>query len=95
MAISQLVGASPASYGYRRIHALLKRHGLAEAFFGSFKRDYVYQACLETLEKVAHQVPAWIEHYNQHAPHSALGMRSPVEFYAEWRVKNKTRPVQN
>lgn len=24
-------------------------NGLAEAFFGSFKRDYVYQVCLETL----------------------------------------------
>ena len=70
-------------------------NGLAEAFFGSFKRDYVYQACLDTLETVAHQVPAWIAHYNHHAPHSALGMRSPAEFYADWRVKNKTRPVQN
>ena len=69
-------------------------NGLAEAFFGSFKRDYVYQACLETFEKVAHQVPQWIEHYNQEAPHSALGMRSPAECYAEWSVKNKTRPVQ-
>jgi transposase InsO family protein len=55
---------------------------------------YVYQACLETLETVAHQVPQWIEHYNQHAPHSALGMQTPAEFYAEWLVKNKTRPVQ-
>ena len=27
-AISRLLGASPASYGYRRIHALHKRHGL-------------------------------------------------------------------
>ena len=70
-------------------------NGLAEAFFGSFKRDYVYQACLETFEKVAHQVPQWIEHYNQEAPHSALGMLAPAEFYAEWRVKNTKRPVHN
>jgi len=28
-------------------------NGLAEAFFGGFKRDYVYQACLETVEDVA------------------------------------------
>ena len=27
-------------------------NGLAEAFFGSFKRDDVYRACLETLEEV-------------------------------------------
>jgi putative transposase len=70
-------------------------NGLAEAFFGSFKRDYVYQACLETLEDVARQLPGWIEHYNQQAPHSALAMQSPVEFYAQWIVNNKQRPVQN
>ena len=69
-------------------------NGLAEAFFGSFKRDYVYQACLETLDVVRCQVPQWIEHYNQQAPHSALGMRAPAEFYAEWIVKNEKRPVQ-
>ena len=70
-------------------------NGLAEAFFGSFKRDYVYQACLETVEDVARQLLGWIEHYNHQVPHSALGMRSPAECYAEWLVRNKTRPVQN
>jgi putative transposase len=70
-------------------------NGLAEAFFGSFKRDYVYQACLETFETVERQIPVWIDHYNQQAPHSALGMQSPAEFYADWRVKNTKRPVQN
>lgn len=68
---------------------------LAEAFFGSFKRDYVCQASLDTLEAVRRQVPAWIDHYNQEVPHSALKMQSPVEFYAGWLVRNKTRPVQN
>jgi putative transposase len=68
---------------------------LAEAFFGSFKRDYVYQACLDTLEEVRRQVPAWIDHDNREAPHSALGMQSPVECYAAWLVKNKTRLVHN
>ncbi len=28
-------------------------NGLAEVFFGSFKRDYVSQACLETVEDIA------------------------------------------
>ena len=36
----------------------------------------------------------WIEHYNQQAPHSALGMRAPADFYAEWTVKNSRQPVQ-
>ena len=70
-------------------------NGLAEAFFGSFKRDYVYQASLETVEDVARQLPGWIKHYNHQAPHSALGMQSPAEGYARWLVKNKIRPVQN
>ena len=70
-------------------------NGLAEAFFGSFKRDYVYQACLETFEEVARQIPAWIEHYNREAPHSALRMQAPTEFYAAWIVKNEKLPVQN
>ena len=70
-------------------------NGLAEAFFGSFKRDYVYQACLETFEEVARQIPAWIDHYNREAPHSALKMHAPTEFYAAWRVKNEKLPVQN
>lgn len=69
-------------------------NGLAEAFWGSIKRDYVYQACLETLEMTERQIPGWIEHYNHQAPHSALGMQSPAEFYAEWIVKNTKQPVQ-
>ena len=59
-------------------------NGLAEAFFGNFKRDYVYHACLETVEDVARQLLGWIEPYNHQAPHSALGMQSPAECYAEW-----------
>jgi len=70
-------------------------NGLAEAFFGRVKRDYVYQACLETFETVGGQIPGWIEHYNRHAPHSALEMQSPAAFYADWRIKNTQRPVQN
>ena len=69
-------------------------NGMAEAFFGSFKRDYVYQACLETLEDTARQIPGWIADYNQHAPHSALGMRTPAEAYAEWVAKKQQLPVQ-
>ncbi len=70
-------------------------NGLAEAFFGSFKRDYIYPGELENLEAVAQQLPAWIEDCNQIAPHSALGMKSPAQFYAEWLSKNKRMPVQN
>ena len=69
-------------------------NGLAEAFFGSFKRDYVYQACLETLETVAQQIPTWIRHYNQEAPHTTLGMQAPAEFYSAWYLNNGKLPGQ-
>lgn len=59
-------------------------NGVAEAFFGSFKRDYVYQNCIETIEGVQSQIPDWIAHYNQIAPHSSLKMKSPVQFYKDW-----------
>jgi transposase InsO family protein len=66
-----------------------------EAFFGSFERDYVYQARLETLEEVRRQGPAWIGPYNQEAPHSAFGMQLPAEFYAAWLVTSEQQPVKN
>ena len=69
-------------------------NGLVEAFFGGFKRDYVYQGELENREAVARKLPEWIEDYNQIAPHSALGMKSPTEFYADWMSKISTTPVQ-
>lgn len=71
-------------------------NGLAEAFFGSFKRDYVYQGELENMEQVGRKLPGWILDYNEVAPHSALGMKSPAQFYADWmRSKITNLPVQN
>jgi len=69
-------------------------NGLVEAFFGSFKRDYVHQGELESLEAVAQKLPEWMEDYNQIAPHSALGMKSPGQFYADWMSKISHTPAQ-
>lgn len=69
-------------------------NGLAEAFFGSFKRDYVNQQELPSLEEIARQIPEWIKDYNEAAPHSALGMKPPAEFHAEHMSKISTTPAQ-
>ena len=58
-------------------------NGLAEAFVKTFKRDYVDGAELRDAETVLAQLGGWIEDYNTRAPHSALGMRSPIEYRAE------------
>ncbi len=70
-------------------------NGVAEAFFGTLKRDYVYQSCLETVADLERLLPGWISDYNEVAPHSALGMRAPARAYEEWVVKNRSTPVQN
>ena len=55
-------------------------NGMAEAFVKTIKRDYVYQADCFDAETVLKHLPEWFDDYNHVAPHSALGMRSPVEY---------------
>lgn len=73
-------------------------NGLVESFFGSFKRDYLSHQPLETLAEAMKSIPAWITHYNEIAPHSALAMLSPTSFYqlslTESHTKTTTTPVQ-
>jgi transposase InsO family protein len=57
-------------------------NGLAEGFVHTFKRDYVNVHELRDAESVLAQLAAWIDDYNRLAPHSALGMRSPVDYRA-------------
>ena len=56
-------------------------NGICEAFNGTFKRDYVYENCLESPEKVKAMIQGWVDEYNGYAPHSSLGMKTPDEFY--------------
>jgi len=55
---------------------------MAEAFVNTIKRDFVAGADLSDGETVLCQLPGWIADYNRFAPHSALGMLSPLEFRA-------------
>ena len=65
--------------------------GLAEAFIGTFKRDYVNGAELRDAETVLTQLGGWIDDYDTQAPHSALGIRSPVEYQAEQLTLSSSR----
>jgi transposase InsO family protein len=53
---------------------------MAEAFMKTLERDYVRIIPLPDAATVLGLVPAWIDDYNTVHPHSALAMRSPVEF---------------
>jgi putative transposase len=56
-------------------------NGMCEAFNGTFKRDYVYENCLDNAASVYNQIQNWVDEYNNFAPHSALKMKTPNEFY--------------
>lgn len=55
-------------------------NGMAEAFVKTIKRDYVYSSDCVDAATVLAMLPGWIEDYNEEAPHSALGMLSPLEY---------------
>ena len=55
-------------------------NGVAEAFVGTFKRDYVYMNDCVAAQAVIAMIPNWIEDYNENAPHAALAMRSPRQY---------------
>ena len=67
-------------------------NGLAEAFVGTFKRDYVEGAELRDAETVLAQLGGWVEDYNTRAPHSALGLRSPAEYRAQLTLSSSGVP---
>ena len=58
-------------------------NGMCESFNWTFKRDYVYQSCLDDYETVEKQIGRWFRKYNLYAPHSSLGMMSPQKYYEE------------
>lgn len=55
-------------------------NGMSEAFVNTFKRDYVYVNDCESASAVLSMIDDWFKDYNYEAPHSALGMKSPVEY---------------
>jgi putative transposase len=55
-------------------------NGMAESFVGTIKRDYVYTSDCHSADTVLRMLPSWFSDYNQEAPHSGLGMMSPVEY---------------
>ena len=54
-------------------------NGMAEAFVNTLRRDYLDGADRSTADRILAQLPGWIADYNENAPHSALGYRSPAE----------------
>lgn len=56
-------------------------NGMCEALNGTFKRDYVFENCLDDPKTVLSQIQGWVDDYNNFAPHSALKMKTPKEYF--------------
>jgi len=56
-------------------------NGMAEALVGTIKRDYVYVNDCVSADVTVKMVRGWFTDYNEQAPHSALAMMSPSEYY--------------
>ncbi|MCY4513366.1 MAG: integrase core domain-containing protein [Bdellovibrionales bacterium] len=55
-------------------------NGMSKAFVATLKRDYIYTSDCNSAQDIMKLFKNWIEDYNTVAPHSGLGMRSPVEY---------------
>jgi putative transposase len=55
-------------------------NGISEAFHHTLRRDYLAGADLSSAAALLAQLPAMIADYNHFAPHSKLGMKSPIEY---------------
>ena len=53
---------------------------MSEAFVATIKRDYVYTSDCRDALTVRKLFKKWIGDYNNVAPHSGLGMKSPLEY---------------
>ncbi len=62
-------------------------NGMAEAFVKTIKRDYVYVNDCSCAEDTMKLLKEWIYDYNHKAPHSALGMKSPVEYIKSTQMR--------
>lgn len=65
-------------------------NAVAESFFHSFTIEAVYGSDIETRRGMEYEVFEYIERfYNRNRKHSALGLRSPVQFEAESFINQK------
>jgi transposase InsO family protein len=60
-------------------------NGMSEAFVNTLRRDYLDGADRSSAANLLRALPGWITDYNERAPHSALGYRSPLEYRREQR----------
>jgi transposase InsO family protein len=75
-----------ADHGVR--HLTIQPHrpqtnGKIERFHQTMAREWAYGLTYRSSSHRAEALPHWLDHYNEHRPHSAIGNRPPIS-----RVRN-------
>ena len=60
-----------------------EQNGVGESFMGTLKLECIWQHRFKTFAEAKATIEAWIDHYNEHRPHSRLDYLSP----SEWRLR--------
>lgn len=55
-----------------------RTNGKAERFIQTLLREWAYAYCYPDSDARTRELPFWIEHYNFHRPHSAIGKQPPA-----------------
>ena len=55
-----------------------RTNGTAERFIQTMLREWCYAASYQSSDHRTRALPAWLDYYNNHRPHSALGHKTPT-----------------
>jgi putative transposase len=58
-----------------------QQNGLCERFIKTFKEEFCWCNCFQSIEQARLKLRAWIHHYNHHRPHQALKYKSPNQYH--------------
>ena len=56
------------------------QNAFIERFNGSYRRGVLNKYIFENLNQVREQTQIWMDDYNNHRPHDALGKLSPIKY---------------
>ena len=65
------------------------QNAFVESFNGKFRDECLNEHWFGSLAEARAIVAAWRVDYNERRPHSALGYRTPAEYAAEWRARQR------
>jgi putative transposase len=56
-----------------------------ESFNGKLRAEFLNTHWFTSLEEAQEELEAWRKEYNTERPHTALGLKTPSEFAANWQ----------